>query len=55
MTEPDLVAEPLFDEPPVVAAGSESRWAKRRKLTLADLIGRAMGVGATWQSGAVAA
>ena len=38
MTEPDLVAEPLFDEPPVVVAGSESRWAKRRNLTLANLI-----------------
>jgi DNA-binding transcriptional LysR family regulator len=39
MTEPDLVAEPLFDDPPVVAAGSESRWAKRRNLALADLLG----------------
>jgi DNA-binding transcriptional LysR family regulator len=39
MTEPDLVAETLFDEPNVVVAGSESRWAKRRNLTLADLIG----------------
>src|SRR5882672_4642759 len=39
MTEPDLVAEPLFDEPNVVVAGSESPWAKRRNLTLADLIG----------------
>ena len=39
MTEPDLVAEPLFDEPNVVVAGSESSWAKRRNLTLADLIG----------------
>jgi DNA-binding transcriptional LysR family regulator len=39
MTEPDLIAEPLFDEPNLVVAGSESRWAKRRKLTLADLIG----------------
>ena len=39
MTEPDLVAEPLFDEPNVVVAGSESRWARRRKLALADLIG----------------
>ena len=39
MNEPDLVAEPLFDEPLVVAAGSESRWAKRRNLTLTDLIG----------------
>jgi len=39
MSEPDLVAEPLFDERLVVVAGSESRWAKRRNLTLADLIG----------------
>jgi DNA-binding transcriptional LysR family regulator len=39
MTEPDLVAETLFDEPNVVVAGSESRWAKRRNLTLADLMG----------------
>jgi DNA-binding transcriptional LysR family regulator len=39
MTEPDLVAEPLFDEPHVVAAGVESHWAKRRNLALADLIG----------------
>ncbi len=39
MNEPDLVAEPLFDEPNVVVAGSESSWAKRRNLTLADLIG----------------
>src|ERR1700694_4375368 len=34
MTETDLVAETLFDEPNVVVAGSESRWAKRRNLTL---------------------
>jgi DNA-binding transcriptional LysR family regulator len=39
MTEPDLVAEPLFDDPNVVIAGSDSRWAKRRNLKLADLIG----------------
>jgi len=39
MNEPDLVAEPLFDEPSVIAAGSESRWAKRRNLRLADLMG----------------
>jgi DNA-binding transcriptional LysR family regulator len=39
MIEPDLVAEPLFDEPNVVVAASESRWARRRNLTLADLIG----------------
>jgi DNA-binding transcriptional LysR family regulator len=39
MTEPDLMAEPLFDEPNLVVAGADSRWAKRRNLTLADLIG----------------
>ena len=39
MTEPDLVAETLFDEPTVVVAGAESRWARRRSLALADLIG----------------
>src|SRR5882672_2775971 len=39
MTEPDLVAETLFDEPNVVVAGAESHWAKRRNLNLADLIG----------------
>jgi DNA-binding transcriptional LysR family regulator len=39
MREPDLVAEPLFDEPNVVVAGAESGWAKRRGLTLADLVG----------------
>ena len=39
MTETDLVAEPVFDEPNVIVAGSRSRWAKRRTLTLADLIG----------------
>ena len=39
MNEPDLIAEPLFNEPNVVAAGSESRWARRRNLTLADLMG----------------
>jgi len=39
MTEPDLVAETLFDEPNVVVAGKESRWAKRRNLDLADLMG----------------
>lgn len=39
MTDPDLVAEPLFDDPNVVVAGSDSRWARRRNLKLADLIG----------------
>jgi DNA-binding transcriptional LysR family regulator len=38
MSEPDLVAEPLFDEPNVVVAGFESRFAKRRNLSLADLM-----------------
>jgi DNA-binding transcriptional LysR family regulator len=55
MTEPDLVAEPLFDDPNVVIAGSDSRWAKRRNLKLADLIGEPWGLGATWQPGAFAA
>lgn len=39
MSEPDLVAEPLMHEPNVVAAGSDSPWAKRRNLTLAELMG----------------
>jgi DNA-binding transcriptional LysR family regulator len=38
MTEPDLIAEPLFDEPNLVVAGSKSRFAKRQNLTLADLV-----------------
>ena len=38
MTELDLVAETLFDEPNVVVAGSQSRWAKKRNLALADLM-----------------
>lgn len=39
LNEPDLIAETLFDEPNVVVAGLESRWAKRRTLALADLMG----------------
>jgi DNA-binding transcriptional LysR family regulator len=39
MTEPDLVAETLFDEPNLVVAGAGSPWATRRNLTLADLAG----------------
>ncbi len=39
MREPDLVAETLYDEPNVVAAGADSAWAKRRKLTLKELMG----------------
>jgi DNA-binding transcriptional LysR family regulator len=38
MSEPDLIAETLFEEPLVVVAGAQSRLAKRRKLALADLI-----------------
>jgi DNA-binding transcriptional LysR family regulator len=32
MNEPGLIAEQLFDEPNVVAAGAESPWAKKRRL-----------------------
>jgi DNA-binding transcriptional LysR family regulator len=39
MNEPDLVAEPMFDEPNVVVAGADSPWAQRRNLTLAQLTG----------------
>jgi len=39
MTEPDLIAETLLDEPMTIVAGSESRWTRRRHLALADLIG----------------
>jgi DNA-binding transcriptional LysR family regulator len=35
--EDDLNAEVLFEEPLVVVAGADSRWARRRKLHLADL------------------
>jgi len=38
MIEPDLVAEPLLDDPTMVVAGDQSRWARRRNLTLGDLI-----------------
>jgi DNA-binding transcriptional LysR family regulator len=37
MTEPDLIAETLFDEPMLVVAGADSRFAKRRHIALADL------------------
>lgn len=37
--EPDLVAETLFHEPNVVAAGADSPWIRRRNLKLADLMG----------------
>jgi DNA-binding transcriptional LysR family regulator len=36
--EDDLTAEPLFEDKSVVTAGVRSRWARLRKLRLADLI-----------------
>src|SRR6266436_866429 len=36
--EADLSADILFDEPLLVVAGSRSRWPRRRKIELADLI-----------------
>ena len=36
--EKDLVVETLFDEPLFIVAGARSRWANRRKITLADLL-----------------
>ena len=36
--EEGLAAEFLFDEPLYVVAGVQSRWAKRRKLSLAELV-----------------
>ncbi len=38
-TEEGLSAEILFEEPLYIVAGAQSRWAKRRKLTLAELAG----------------
>jgi DNA-binding transcriptional LysR family regulator len=38
MTEPDMVAEPLFFEKYFVAAGPGNRWLGRRKISLADLV-----------------
>jgi DNA-binding transcriptional LysR family regulator len=34
----DLNVEVLFDDPPVVAAGANSRWARRRKIDLSELV-----------------
>jgi DNA-binding transcriptional LysR family regulator len=36
--EDDLNAEVLFEEPLLVVSGAQSRWVRRRKLELADLI-----------------
>ncbi len=38
LDQPDLVAETMFDEPDVVAAAADSPWAKRKGLTLEQLI-----------------
>jgi DNA-binding transcriptional LysR family regulator len=38
-TEEDLNAEILYHDPLVVVAGAESRWARRRSLELAELVG----------------
>jgi DNA-binding transcriptional LysR family regulator len=37
--EDDLETEVLFEEPLIVVAGAQSRWARRRKLDLAELAG----------------
>ena len=37
--EDDLNSEILFEEPLIVVAGAQSRWARRRKLELAELLG----------------
>jgi len=36
--EEDLKAEVLFDETTVIVAGKRSRWARRRKIEIADLV-----------------
>jgi DNA-binding transcriptional LysR family regulator len=37
--EDDLNSEILFEEPLIVVAGAQSRWARRRKVGLAELVG----------------
>ena len=37
----DLNVEVVFDDPAVIAAGANSRWARRRRIELADLVGTA--------------
>jgi DNA-binding transcriptional LysR family regulator len=36
--EPDLEAETLFNDPPLIAAGVNSRWTRRRRIKLAELV-----------------
>jgi len=38
VTDDDLKVDILFDDPLVVAAGAQSRWANRRKIDLAELL-----------------
>ena len=38
--EDDLVSEPLLLEPFVAVAGASSKWARRRRVELADLMGK---------------
>src|SRR5262245_45553939 len=38
MTENDLDVEILFDDPFVVAAGAQNPWARKRRVTLAELV-----------------
>ena len=38
MTEPDLIAETLMDEPNIIAASIDSPWAKKRTVTLSELM-----------------
>ncbi|HWH74328.1 MAG TPA: LysR family transcriptional regulator [Methylibium sp.] len=38
ITDPDIDSEPLFNERIAVVAGQQSEWARRRKLTLAQLM-----------------
>jgi DNA-binding transcriptional LysR family regulator len=38
LADEQLQAEPLYEEPHVVVAGVQNKWAKRRKLVLADLV-----------------
>ena len=55
MSEPDLVAEPLFDEPTCGRRRIRESLGKAAKADACRFDWRAMGVGATGQSGAVAA
>lgn len=52
----DLKVEPLFDDPLVLASGMHNRWARRRKIDLADLIDEpwVLGPPNTWEYARVA-